>query len=136
LEKVTLMEAYVIETIRHAGFTNKEMMIKIENRQLDDFQKLDESLDFTVLYSLVENNWLKSILEDGYTITFLTFPGLINLLKLKYNKHRDKDFDVSDFVISKLQLNKEQMADLETWLSANWKIKKEKEGIGIKPVHI
>ena len=110
--------------------------MKIENRQLDDFQKLDESLDFTVLYSLAENNRLKSILEDGYTITFLTFPGLINLLKLKYNKHRDKDFDVCDFVISKLQLNKEQMADLETWLSANWKIKKEKEGIGIKPVHI
>ncbi|MEI3612380.1 hypothetical protein [Pseudogracilibacillus sp. SO30301A] len=136
VHKITLMEAYLIETARKAGVSNEEMLSKAEQQDLESLNNLHENFDFTELYPLVgkEGNVFKEILEEGYKIKFLTFPGLVNLLKLKFDKVKDKDFIVEEFSIKELQLTELEIENLKTWISTNWKVEEVGKGLEIKRV--
>lgn len=134
VHKITLMEAYLIEIARNAGVSNEALLLKAEQQDLESFNHLHESFDFAELYPLAstEGNVFKKVLQDGYKIKFLTFPGLVNLLKLKFNKIKDKDFTVEEFNIKELRLTKAETEDLKTWISVNWMVEEKEKGLEIK----
>lgn len=136
VHKITLMESYLIETARKAGVSNEEILLKAERAELSSLNKLHKSFDFTELSSLAnKGNIFKAVLEEGYKIKFLTFPGLVNLLKLKFNKIEGEDFIQNENFISNLQVKDEELMEIKTFLSDNWVIVEQNEGIQIKPLH-
>ncbi len=135
VHKITLMEAYLIETARKAGVSNEEILSKAERDDLSSLNKLHKSFDFTELSSLAnKGNIFKAVLEEGYKIKFLTFPGLVNLLKLKFNKIEGEDFIIEEFSIKELQLTRVEIENLKTLISTNWKVEEREKGLKIKPV--
>lgn len=136
IHKITLMEAYLIETLRSAGISEEEILSKFHSRKLEDFQHIREDFDFTLLYPLSDrgDDVLEVILQEGYEIKFLTIHGLINMLQLKFHKVEDEDYERNDFVLSKLLLNDEETRILQQLLSPNWQMEKEQNEIIIKPV--
>ncbi|MEI3605290.1 hypothetical protein SPD48_06255 [Pseudogracilibacillus sp. SE30717A] len=135
VQKISLMDAYLIETARNAGYTGEDILLKISKKEIEDLQSLHDQFDYVELYPLFQSGKLKTVLAEGYQVKFLTFPGLLNLIRLKYKKFKEKDFLVDEFVIKKLVLNENEKQDLETWMSPNWRMTEGKEGIEIRPVN-
>jgi len=132
-EKITLMEAYLIEHVRQAGITDQEIEEKVKALQADDFQEIDESFDFTLLHTI--KNRIGKVLADGYEVKYLTFKGLINLLRLKFQKEEKKDYEVDDFILYNLDVTEEELQEIQQMVSQNWNVTKEEHGIKIEPRH-
>lgn len=122
LERISLMEAYIIETLKSSGVTSSEL-IHVNDSAVEKWKKEHETFDFTLLTSLAENDAaFASIIEVGYQIKFLTFNGLVNILRLKFSKVPEQDFEKREQSIEKLQMTEEQLAGLRGMLSPNWTI--------------
>lgn len=133
-KKITLMEAYLIETLRANEIEDEEIIEKVKEKKVKDFQHINEKFDFTALYDLHEQGILEEVLKEGYEIKFLTFTGLVNLLRIKFNRHENEDFKVKDYTIEQLQLDHQELETLQQLVSSNWQITKEASGIKIKPI--
>ena len=133
MESITLMEAYAIETLRGNGISNDKIIENIKANNLEEFKAVKENMDFDALVELSKNADFETIVNDGYKVKFLTFNGLKNLIKMKFGKFADEDYQVDDFVISGLELDKNQQKDLENMLSANWTMSSEAGGVTVKP---
>lgn len=133
VEKITLMETYLIEHLRQAGISDEIIIETVENGRAEDFQEVHESFDFTQLHALSDK--IATLLTEGYEIKFLTFTGLVNLLQLKFHKEENVDYDVDEFIVSKLQLTEEQLKTFQQMVSANWLITTSEAGVTITPVH-
>lgn len=133
MESITLMEAYAIETLRGNGISNDKIIENIKANDLEEFKAVKENMDFDALVELSKNADFETIVNDGYKVKFLTFNGLKNLIKMKFGKFADEDYQVDDFVISGLELDKNQQKDLENMLSANWTMSSEAGGVTVKP---
>src|SRR5690625_1593757 len=105
------MEAYLIEHVRQAGITDQEIEEKVKALQADDFQEIDESFDFTLLHTI--KNRIGKVLADGYEVKYLTFKGLINLLRLKFQKEEKKDYEVDDFILYNLDVTEEEFQEIQ-----------------------
>lgn len=128
--QITLMDAYLIEILRSKGIANSEILTYVSEKRVDELQKHHESFDFNGLYEIDD---LEQILQDGYKIKFLTMPGLVNMLRLKYGKEPVRDFTQQETSIEKLTLTDTELADLEKWLANNWQIVVAEEAISIVP---
>lgn len=117
IQKITLMELYLIETLRANDISNEEIIKQVQARTIENFKQYDEQFDFTGLYALDESGILNEVLENGYEIKFLTFTGLVNVLNLVFNKRENEDYKVKDFTISHLQLTEEATTTLTQMLS-------------------
>lgn len=116
------MEAYIIETLRNSGVTDREL-IHVNDSCIDQWKAAHDSFDFTLLQSLAEDEEsFKSIIETGYTIKFLTLNGLVNLLRLKFSKLPEQDFDKNEQGVENLQMAREELTVLQGMLSPNWTI--------------
>src|SRR5690625_5210386 len=83
LNKITLMEAYLIETIRSHGVSNDYLLTQVEQEDISEWEELNTNFDFNGLITLRNQNpsAFEDIINEGYSIKFLTFNGLQNLLK-------------------------------------------------------
>lgn len=133
MESITLMEAYAIETLRSNGISNDKIIENIKANDLDEFKAVKENMDFDALVELSKNADFEAIVNDGYKVKFLTFNGLKNLIKMKFGKFADEDYQVDEFVISGLEISEDQQKDLENMLSANWILDSEAGGVTVKP---
>ncbi|AKG73042.1 hypothetical protein [Salinicoccus halodurans] len=133
MKRITLMEAYAIETLRSNAYKNEEIIEKVRNNEIEDFKAVDDHMDYDGLFELEAEDFLGNILEKGYQVKFLTINGLTNLIRMKYGKEADSDYRLSGFVVSELQLEAEERRDLETMLSSNWKFSESENGITIAP---
>ncbi|WP_051239067.1 hypothetical protein [Jeotgalicoccus psychrophilus] len=133
MESITLMEAYAIETLRSNGIGNDKIIENIKANDLDEFKAVKENMDFDALVELSKNADFEAIVNDGYKVKFLTFNGLKNLIKMKFGKFADEDYQVDEFVISGLEISEDQQKDLENMLSANWILDSEAGGVTVKP---
>jgi|SRR5690625_2008381 len=131
---ITLMEAYIIETLRADGLSDDEIMQVAESRRVEPYASSHEQLDFTYLYRLWKTGTLLRALQEGYTITYITFPGLVNLLRLKFNKVVDKHYQLEHYTIVKLQLSEAELLSVRQMLSSNWCLSKDNNGWTICPV--
>jgi len=133
IERITLMEAYLIETLRHAGISNEKILTTVDQGNFSVWENVSDVFDYEQLKPLYEadNQRFKRILEDGYKIKFLTFPGLQRILSLLFDKRQEQDFTLGEKGISRLKLTNEEHVRLEQLLSPNWVIENEGDNIKI-----
>ena len=133
-EKITLMEAYLIEHLRQANIADETIKEKVKAKEAASFAYVHDTFDFTLLHELA--NQMDAILDEGYEVRFLTFKGLYSLLELKFNKEKDVDYDIDEFTISHLQLTEAEIKTLKQLVSANWEVVSTENGVTITPVHV
>lgn len=133
MESITLMEAYAIETLRSNGISNEEIVKNVKEKNIEDFKAVKENMDFDALIALNDSANFESIINDGYKVKFLTFNGLKNLIKMKFGKFAEEDYQLEEFVISGLELSEQQQKDLENMLSANWTMENKAGGVTVQP---
>lgn len=122
LAKISLMEAYIIETLRSTGVTEEELL-RVNDTSVQAWSKAHENFDFTLLQSLANNEeTYESIIKEGYKIKYVTYNGLVNMLRLKFDKIPEKDFEKHEEYIGGLLLEKNERTELEQILSPNWTI--------------
>src|SRR5690625_7331728 len=97
----------MIENLKKQGISNSEL-INIDDQAIERWNKLDLDFDFNILKELAEKNEevFAEIISEGYQVKFLTLKGLINLIKLKFDKQKDINFTFPEDVISHLKLDK------------------------------
>ncbi|MBP2077258.1 hypothetical protein [Oceanobacillus polygoni] len=125
VNKISLMDAYIIETLRKSGVSNQEIMQHIERKNVEVFRTIHASFDFNELIQLEERLGkaeFQKVLSEGYSIKFVTFNGLKNLLRLKFDIIEDRDYELKENGFSQLRISEDQGEQLEKMLSANWMI--------------
>ncbi len=122
INKISLMDAYLIETLRNNGVSNDELLDQLERQDVSPWGKVKPEFDFTALINLYEQDpkAFASILSDGYTVKFITMKGLQNLLKMKFDKIEERDFQLSDNGVSHLKVDEDTYPALKQMLSKNW----------------
>lgn len=127
--KISLMDAYMIESLRSNGISNDELITSLEKKDISDWESINSKYDFTELIKLYErdNNEFTTVIQDGYTVKFLTMNGLKNLLQMKFNKVAEQDYQVTDTGIQHLVIDAQSMPALKQLLSANWIVQEHDE---------
>lgn len=135
LQAITLMEAYIIENLRKNGVSNEELL-HMDEQSLSNWKMFEDRFDYTILKKLAKQrgDQFSSIINEGYTVKFLTLNGLINLIQLKLGKNRDVDFAVHKDGISKLVVDNNDLDEVRKILSPNWKVTEKRDGLSIRSV--
>ncbi|TQR20371.1 hypothetical protein [Psychrobacillus vulpis] len=125
--KISMMDAFLIETLRSNGISNDEILTKLEQKDLRTWENEYPNNRFSVLITLFEEDQtkFKSILMDGYSVKFITMNGLKNLLKLKFEKIDDRDYQLHENGIECLEIDEQQLSSLKQLLSINWIIQEQ-----------
>lgn len=133
VHEITLMDAYLIEALKTAEVPDNEILEAVSQQKIENLKdRTGGSFDFTSFYEI--EAYLPEILQNGYQVKFLTFPGLKRLLELKLEKKEDVDYTVHEFQIEGLALTSIEKVELETFLSRNWMIESTDGGVyTIKP---
>jgi len=128
--KISLMDAYLIETLRRNGINNKEILSELKAGNVEKWQSLHESFDFHELLKLANKDFeqFREIINHGYQVKFITFNGLKNLLRIRFNKKPDKDYVLQEKGIQNLVLNQKELQSVKQMLSKNWVLEEVKEG--------
>lgn len=136
VQAITLMEAYIIENLRKHGVSNEEL-IAINDRAIDEWEKLATGFDFAILTALAEQSGeqFSSIINDGYTVKFLTLNGLVNLVQLKLDQTKNVDFHVHEDGISNLVVDASERKQVEQILSPNWQVTATDNRLSIRSVN-
>lgn len=126
--KLTMMEAVLLEFLRSNGTSNEYLLRNLENHSWED----TFNTEYQTLLKVYEQDkdQFRELLENGYSVKFITFNGLKNLLKLKFKKVEDNDYKLVDNTIELLELNPQQLTALRQLLSINWIVEEhEREGL-------
>lgn len=128
LNKITLMEAYLIETLRRNGITDHELLNQVELRDVSPWEEINQNFDFNILVQLADQDKeiFKSIILKGYNVKFVTYSGLQNLIYLKFDKIKERDYQLIDKGITGLRLKEDDFDKLKQILSKNWVILEKK----------
>lgn len=124
INKISLMDAYMIETLRHNGITDREILSQVEKADVSPWEDLKTNFDFQGLVKLADRDpkAFQSIILNGYKIKFVTIKGIQNLLRLKFNKKPDSDYLLLEKGITGLRVDEQQFTTLKQMLSDNWVI--------------
>lgn len=122
VNKISLATAYMIETLRSNSVSNQVLLEQVEKKDVSVWEGIHSPFDFNELVKLADedNDFFRSIIEDGYQVKFVTINGLQRLLELKFGKLPDRDFTLNENGIDHLQMNEEQLLLLKQILSNNW----------------
>ncbi|NME05326.1 hypothetical protein [Psychrobacillus sp. BL-248-WT-3] len=126
--KLTMMEAVLLESLRSNGVSNQELLDCLDGRSWEEtFSTEYETL--LNIYNQDKQQFIE-LLENGYSVKFITFNGLRNLLKMKFNKLEEQDYKIVDNTFELLELNPQQLSTLRQLLSINWVVEEhEREGL-------
>ncbi|RLL46998.1 hypothetical protein D8M04_07330 [Oceanobacillus piezotolerans] len=132
--KISLMEAYMIETLRRHGISNEELLAAVRSGDISEWEKINDRYDFKDLLKLAEKDSaaFQSILYDGYGVKFVTYQGLQNLLAIRFKKEKDRDYELIENGLDGLQLDEQEQIQLEEMLSVNWVISKNENGESLR----
>ncbi|MEW9674603.1 hypothetical protein ABRT01_00180 [Lentibacillus sp. L22] len=122
--KITQMDAFLIETIRANGISNQELLEKVKQGNVSEWKNFNPHFDFTRLVDLYQQDTeaLSCILNDGYTLKFVTIKGIQRLLRLKFGMEADKDYRHTENGLSGISVTEKQLAVINDMLSPNWTI--------------
>ncbi|NYF23610.1 hypothetical protein [Sporosarcina sp. JAI121] len=136
--RITLMDAYMIETLRGNGISDDELLSRLEQKNISPWENVKPTFDFNELIKFFDQNpsTFISILSDGYTVKFITMKGLQNLLKMKFDKIENRDYQLTDNGISHLKIESESYPALKQMLSSNWVIHELTELDGSEPTQV
>ncbi|NGP46189.1 hypothetical protein G4V62_14975 [Bacillaceae bacterium SIJ1] len=121
VNKISLMDAYMIESLRRKEITDDEIIEKATAGDVSSWEVLQPHYDFTELSKLAKQNKdaFHSIIQDGYQIKFVTIYGIQSLLKMKFNILKD-DYVTVENGITQLKVTEDQYLVLKQMLSTNW----------------
>ncbi|WP_339251694.1 hypothetical protein NSQ43_15645 [Sporosarcina sp. FSL W8-0480] len=141
INKVTLMEAYMIETIRSNGISNQELLTQLEQENKSVWESINQNFNYDDLIALYiqDKSAFKSILTDGYHVKFITIKGLQTLLEMKIKKTAGKDYTLSDKGMEHLIVTETELTMLNQILSKNWTIEElptDIENVQLKEISI
>ena len=127
--KISLMEAYQIETLHSNNLSNEQIIAQINQGNIETWQALHEHFDFELLLNLANEDMkrFREILESGYQVKFMTFNGLKNLLRMRFKKEQDRDYTVQERGINRLVLTEAELAQVKQMLSVNWLLTEKKQ---------
>lgn len=122
--KISLMEAYMIETLRNNGISNEELLTQLEQEDSSSWERINSNYNYSDLISLYhqDKHAFTSILAEGYQVKFITIRGLQGLLELKFKKTAGTDYTLTDEGMKHLKVNESELEMLNQFLSQNWKI--------------
>ncbi|MFD1065852.1 hypothetical protein [Oceanobacillus locisalsi] len=131
--KISQMEAYMIETLRTNNVTNEEMIQDVKEKDVSKWQKLNEKFDFEQLIVLAEKGFssFEQAINEGYTVKFVTVNGLDRLLRLKFGKEPEKDYQRLQTGVLGLNIDTSSLEELKHMLSLNWKVEEDKSGVSV-----
>lgn len=123
-----MKEAVLLESLRSNGVSNQDLLNKLDGRSWEEtFSSEYETL--LHIYSQDKQQFI-DLLENGYSVKFITFNGLRNLLKMKFNKLEVQDYKIVDHTFELLELDPQQLNTLRQLLSINWVVEEhEREGL-------
>ncbi len=123
----------MIETLRSYGISNQEILAQVKQKDVHSWKNINSDIDFNELLKLADLNLddFQSILLRGYQVKFVTFNGMKNLIKLRFGKVPDIDYELVENGIKNLSLQEEQLHILKQMLSPNWKIEENYDTINI-----
>ena len=123
---ISLKDAYIIETLRSNHVNDQEIIDRVEANDTTEWQVSGINIDVERLVQIGKEVNIHSILEDGYSVKFVTFKGLLNLLKLKFHKEEELDYEPTSNGIVGLRVDDNELATLRQILSKNWHIESER----------
>ncbi|WP_424237482.1 hypothetical protein [Bhargavaea ginsengi] len=120
--KLTLMEAYMVESLRCKGMSIEEIITLVEQEDADRLKEIEPRFDYSVLVKAARKDLaaFRSALSDGYEVKFVTFNGLKNLLRMRIGKEEESDYAVTETGINGLRLQPHELEQLNDMLSSNW----------------
>lgn len=124
MNKISLREAYMIETLRSNGISDQEILTQAQKGATDDWAIFNPDFEFHGLVELNEQDpeAFQSIIKDGYKVKFVTFKGVQTLLKLKFGFEEEQHYELTGKGITGLQVTDAQLAEIRQVLSMNWGI--------------
>ncbi|WP_342513161.1 hypothetical protein MKY34_21595 [Sporosarcina sp. FSL K6-1522] len=122
--KITMMDAYLIETLRSNGISNADLLAQLANNTTESWTAIDDTFDSAALLTLYtqDPSAFSAILADGYNVKFMTINGLRNLLRMRFDKVETRDYQLTDSGIIQLTFDMQQLPTLQQMLSKNWAI--------------
>lgn len=121
---ITLMEAYMIETLLAGGMEKADLIQAIKNGDIDTILDIDDSFDYLAFIKEAEENpdRIEQAIQSGYTIKYISVYGIERLLKIKFNLDSGTDYSIEDNTFLNIILKQEDFTAFETMLSPNWNI--------------
>ena len=121
---ISLMEAYIIETLKAHPYTYEEVVGNLQQGDLEVFSK-DYDYDFTLLQKLytTDEATFKAAYTEHYTVKYVTINGLVGLLRMRFGiadgitKHETS--------VTGIEVNAEVEEEIRYLLSSNWKVTRE-----------
>ncbi|KZE37439.1 hypothetical protein AV656_12785 [Bhargavaea cecembensis] len=128
--KLSLMEAYMVESLRSKGISNEELFALVEQEDAEGLKEIEPRFDYGELVEAARKDLeaFRSALFDGYEVKFVTFNGLKNLLRMRFGKEVERDYAVTEAGIKDLRLPPHELEQLNDMLSSNWLITSDGSG--------
>ncbi|MFC7366501.1 MULTISPECIES: hypothetical protein [Bhargavaea] len=128
--KLSLMEAYMVESLRSKGISNEELFALVEQGDAEGLKEIEPRFDYGELVEAAQMDLeaFRSALLDSYEVRFVTFNGLKNLLRMRFGKEEERDYTLTETGIQGLQLTSHEREQLNDMLSANWQVTSDGSG--------
>ncbi|GEL66566.1 hypothetical protein [Marinilactibacillus psychrotolerans] len=140
---ITLMDAYMMETLFSKGIQKEDFLHTMKERKLDKYMYFDDSFDYSELNSSVkdkEDLFEDAIKKNQYTISYLTIGGLKNLLNIKYGFVEEKDYILYDQKLENLTVDHKQLKEIKALVKSAWRViesgKKSDDSMTISISHV
>ncbi|MCW1928054.1 hypothetical protein [Bhargavaea beijingensis] len=129
--KLSLMEAYMVESLRGKGVPNDELFSLVEQGNVDRLKELEPRFDYNELVKAAreELDSFRSALFEGYKVKFVTLNGLKNLLRMRLGKEEGRDYSLTDGEIQGLRLSPHELEQFSSMLSSNWRMTSDEVGV-------
>ena len=129
-QKLSLMEAYMVESLRSKGMSNEEIITLVEQENAERLKELEPRFDYSELVKAAREDLatFRSALFDGYEVKFVTFNGLKNLLRMRFGKEEERDYSLMETGIRGLRLSPQDLQQLNKMLSSNWLVTSDGSG--------
>jgi hypothetical protein len=125
---ISLMEAYIIETLKGYRISLEEVERRIEEDHLADWQE-QFKFDFTLLKEM-EPQKLRDAFSGKYRIKFVTINGLKNLLRMRFDI-QDIHYKEVDNGLLDLSVDETIEKQIGSMLSSNWTVTRTGNNISI-----
>lgn len=140
---ITLMDAYMIETLFSKGIKKEDFLHTMNEKNLDKYVHFDDSFDYSELSTSVqgkESLFEEAIKKNQYAISYLTIGGLKNLLRIKYEFVEEKDYLLYDQKLENLTVNQKQLKEIKALVSSAWRVietdEKSNHSVTISILHV
>ena len=125
---ISLMEAYIIETLKGYGISAEEVEKRIAEQTLGTWQE-QFKFDFSLLEKM-EPGAIRAAFAGDYRVKFVTINGLKNLLRMRFDIQDIHYKEVDNGLVS-LSVDETIELKIRSMLSSNWTVTRSGDDISI-----